>query len=117
MPRAPICRKSTKARNICWANKGKPLNDLPKHMFNAGLDWDVNDQLSLWSQLNYRGKTVGNNQTPAYTFVDVGAVYNYSDAIKLSTGIYNVANKNVQDDGNDWVLDGRRYSFALNYKF
>lgn len=98
-------------------NKGKPLNDLPKHMFNAGLDWDVNDQLSLWSQLNYRGKTVGNNQTPAYTFVDVGAVYNYSDAIKLSTGIYNVANKNVQDDGNDWVLDGRRYSFALNYKF
>ena len=89
-------------------------------MFNAGLDWDFNDQLYLWTQLNYRGKTVGDtdgDKTPAYTFVDVGAVYKYSDQFQLSTGVYNVANKNVLKDGNDWVLDGRRYSFALNYKF
>lgn len=100
--------------------EGKPLNDIPKHMFNAGVDWDVNDQVLLWSQLNYRSKTVGNTsdeKTPAYTFVDLGAVYKYSDQLQLSTGVYNVANKNVQDDGNAWVLDGRRYSFALNYKF
>lgn len=100
--------------------EGKPLNNLPKHMFNAGLDWDFNDQLYLWTQLNYRGKTVGDtdgDKTPAYTFVDVGAVYKYSDQFQLSTGVYNVANKNVLKDGNDWVLDGRRYSFALNYKF
>jgi len=100
--------------------EGKPLNDIPKHMFNAGLDWDVNDKLLLWSQLNYRGKTVGNTsdvQTPEYTFVDVGAVYKYDEKLQFSTGIYNVTNKNVLEDGNSWVLDGRRYNFALNYKF
>ena len=100
--------------------KGKPLNDIPKHMFNAGLDWDINDNLLLWSQLNYRGKTVGNTsnvKTPEYTFVDVGAVYKYDQKLQFSTGIYNVTNKNVLEDGNSWVLDGRRYNFALNYKF
>lgn len=99
------------------ANKGQPLNDLPKHMFNVGLDWDINDQWLLWTQLNYRGKTVGDTETPDYTFIDVGAVYNYSDAIKFSTGVYNLQNKNVLEDGNSWVLDGRRYSFAVNFKF
>lgn len=100
--------------------EGKPLNDIPKHMFNAGLDWDVNDKLLLWSQLNYRGKTVGNTsdvQTPEYTFVDVGAVYKHDEKLQFSTGIYNLTNKNVLEDGNSWVLDGRRYNFALNYKF
>ncbi len=100
--------------------EGKPLNDIPKHMFNAGLDWDVNDKLLLWSQLNYRGKTVGNTsdvQTPEYTFVDVGAVYKHDEKLQFSTGVYNLTNKNVLEDGNSWVLDGRRYNFALNYKF
>ncbi len=107
----------TNSEQKTGANKGKPLNDLPKHMFNAGLDWDVNDQWLLWTQLNYRGKTVGDNATPDYTFVDLGAVYKYSDKLKLSTGIYNVQNKNVLEDGNDWVLDGRRFSFAVNLSF
>ncbi len=100
--------------------EGKPLNDIPKHMFNAGIDWDVNDKLLLWSQLNYRGKTVGNTsdvQTPEYTFVDVGAVYKHDEKLQFSTGVYNLTNKNVLEDGNSWVLDGRRYNFALNYKF
>lgn len=107
----------TQSEQKTGANQGKPLNDLPKHMFNAGLDWDLNDQWLLWTQLNYRGKTVGDNATPAYTFVDLGAVYNYSDDLKFSTGIYNVGNKNVLDDGNAWVLDGRRFSVAVNLKF
>jgi outer membrane receptor for ferrienterochelin and colicins len=101
-------------------NKGKPLNDMSKHMFNAGLDWDVNDQIALWTQLNYRGKTIGTSagvQTPAYTFVDLGAVYKYDDKLQFSTGVYNIANKNVSDDGNSSVLDGRRYNFAMNLKF
>ncbi len=102
------------------ANKGNPLNDIPKHMFNAGLDWDINDQVYVWSQLNYRGETAGNSddeKTPSYTFVDLGAVYKHNDQLQFSTGVYNLANKNVVEDGNEYVLDGRRYSFALNYKF
>ncbi|MCK7608294.1 TonB-dependent receptor [Acinetobacter portensis] len=102
------------------ADKGKPLNDISKHMFNVGLEWDINDQWLLWTQANYRSKTIGNadgEQRPGYTFVDLGAVYKYSDQLQFSTGIYNVANKNVLDDGNSWVLDGRRYSVAMNFKF
>lgn len=106
--------------------EGYSLNAVPKHMFNAGLDWDVSDQVSLWTQLNYRGKTeshsvksgvVTTTETKAYTFVDLGALYKYDDQLEFSTGIYNLANKNVVDDGNSYVLDGRRYSFAMNFKF
>ncbi len=101
-------------------HQGKPLSDIPKHMFNAGLDWELNDQVLLWSQLNYRGETAGTTggvKTPSYTFVDVGAVYKHDDKLQFSTGIYNLANKNVVDDGNSSVLDGRKYSFAMNLKF
>lgn len=108
--------------------KGYSLNAIPKHMFNAGLDWDINDQFSVWTQLNYRGDTeshsynartnlVTTTETKSYTFVDVGGLYKYDDQLEFAAGIYNVANKNVQDDGNAWVLDGRRYSFAINFKF
>lgn len=102
------------------ANKGKPLNDIPKHMFNAGLDWDVNEKLFLWSQVNYRGETIGDSdgdKTPSYSFIDLGAVYKYDEKLQFSTGIYNLANKNVVDSGNASVLDGRKYSFAVNMKF
>lgn len=102
------------------ARKGKQLNDLSKHMFNAGIDWDVTSSFLLWTQANYRGKTAGNSsdvKTPSYTFVDLGAVYKYDKNLSFNAGIYNVANKNVLDDGNSNVLDGRRYSVAMNMKF
>ncbi len=105
--------------------KGKPLNDISKHMFNAGLDWDVTSKLVLWTQANYRGKTAGSvssdgssiTKTPSYTFVDLGLVYKYDKKLQFSSGVYNIGNKNVLDDGNSSVLDGRRYSFAMNMKF
>ncbi len=100
--------------------EGKPLNDIPKSMFNAGLDWDVSDKIFLWTQLNYRGETSGSNNgvsTKAYTFVDLGAVYKYDSRLEFAAGVYNLTNKNVIDDGNSSVLDGRRYSIAMNVKF
>lgn len=104
------------------ANKGNPLNDISKHMFNAGLDWDVTSKFLLWTQANYRGKTSGtstdaNDKTPSYTFIDLGTVYKYDNKLQFSAGIYNLTNKNVLDDGNSNVLDGRRYSVAMNLKF
>src|SRR5690606_10375630 len=35
---------------------GRPLNKLPRHLFNLGLDWQPNDQLNGWARLSYRGK-------------------------------------------------------------
>lgn len=100
--------------------KGKQLNDLSKHMFNAGVDFDVTSKLLLWTQANYRGKTAGNSsdvKTPSYTFVDLGGVYKYDKKLSFNAGVYNIANKDVTDDGNSNVLDGRRYSVAMNLKF
>ena len=118
----------TKSEQKSGDLKGYSLNAVPKNMFNAGLDWDLNDQVSLWTQLNYRGKTeshsyssstkaVTTTETKSYTFVDVGTVYKYDDKLEFAAGIYNVANKNVVEDGNSYVLDGRRYSIAMNVKF
>ncbi|OUY09050.1 TonB-dependent receptor domain-containing protein [Acinetobacter populi] len=108
----------TDSKQKSGASKGEPLNDMPKHMFNAGLDWELNDQWSFWTQANYRGKEVSGDGDPAYTFVDLGAVYKYSNNLKFTGGIYNVANKDVTtEDGYSYILDGRRYSIAMNMKF
>ncbi len=37
--------------------KGQPLNKMPKHMLNIGLDYDVSDRWNTWMDYNYRGKT------------------------------------------------------------
>lgn len=111
------------------ANAGKPLNDIPEHMFNVSLDWRATAQWNLWTQLNYRGKTSGRTTNasgsatndvryPAYTFMDIGAVYDVTKDVKLRFGVYNVTNKTVTpEDGFAYVLDGRRYSVALNLRF
>lgn len=106
------------------SSKGDPLNDISKHMFNAGIDWDVTSKLMIWTQANYRGKTAGSRTNgvmqydKAYTFIDTGAVYNYSKDLKFTAGIYNLANKEVLPvDGYQSILDGRRYSVAMNLKF
>ncbi|RXK13139.1 TonB-dependent receptor [Halarcobacter mediterraneus] len=107
------------------SNEGKPLNNVSEHMFNAGLDWDATGKLNLWTQVNYRSKTAGSvsrsgelNRQPSYTFADVGLVYEIAKNISLKAGIYNLTNKEVTtEDGYDYILDGRRYSFAMNIKF
>ncbi|WP_418186302.1 TonB-dependent receptor domain-containing protein [Aliarcobacter vitoriensis] len=102
-------------------NKGRPFTDSPKHMFNAGLDWDVTSKLLLWTQLNYNGKTSGSVpqgggdlglEKRAYTLVDLGGVYNYDKKLQFTAGVYNIANRT-----NERNLDGRRFSVAMNMKF
>lgn len=35
---------------------GNPLNQMPEHMFNLGLDWKPTDKLNGWMKVTYRGK-------------------------------------------------------------
>lgn len=103
--------------------KGQPLNNISKHMFNAGIDWDVTSKLMLWTQANYRSETTGSPERFAqkyqpYTFVDLGAVYNYDKKLKFTAGAYNIGNKELDTSGAlPRVLDGRRYSVAMDLKF
>ncbi|GGY73015.1 TonB-dependent receptor domain-containing protein [Marinobacter zhanjiangensis] len=103
---------------------GEPLNKIPKHMANAGLDWQSTNRLNLWLDANYRGETTDylsrtsmDDGTPDYTFVDVGMVYQLNDSARVKAGLYNVADKEVTNDTYGVVLDGRRVNLGLTVDF
>ncbi|MCT7480859.1 TonB-dependent receptor domain-containing protein [Aliarcobacter cryaerophilus] len=115
------------------ARKGEAFTDSPKHMFNAGLDWDVTSKLLLWTQVNYNGETGGSPagqqgslglKKKPYTLVDLGGVYNFDKKLQFSAGVYNIANKQNEDPYQSDLnrtdqrnIDGRRFSVAMNMKF
>lgn len=114
----------TKSEQKSGEFKGKPLNKMPKHMLNIGLDYDISDTWNTWADYNYRGKTSDylsrtsmGKGTPGYGTFDIGAVYKATDKLSLTTGIYNLANKEVTNGDYDIVLDGRRYTVGMNIKF
>ncbi len=104
--------------------KGKPLNKMPKHMANLGLDWNYNEQLNYWGKMNFRSKTSDYvsrtsmaDGTPAYTFVDAGISYKPNKNVQVVGGVYNIFDKRVNYDHYGTTLDGRRYNIGLTYKF
>lgn len=104
--------------------KGEPLNKIPKHMFNASLDWQQSEQLNLWMQGNYRGKTTDymgrtsmSDGTPGYGFVDAGLVYQLTPSARVKAGVYNLLDKEVTNDDYGVVLDGRRLNMGLTVDF
>jgi outer membrane receptor for ferrienterochelin and colicins len=114
----------TSSEQKSGALKGKALNQMPRHMLNATLDWQTTEQLDSWARLNYRGKTSDylgrttmSDGTPSYTFVDVGGTYQVTKNLKLLAGIYNVFDKEVDYADYQTVLDGRRYTVGLDLSF
>lgn len=104
--------------------KGDPLNKIPEHMANVGLDWQATSLLNLWIDGNVRGKTsdfLGRDQmddgTPGYGFVDVGMNYQLTDTARVKAGFYNVGDKEVTSDTYGVVLDGRRLNLGLAIDF
>src|SRR5690606_41987588 len=95
---------------------GEPLNQLPRHMFNLGLDWNPSDQINAWTKLTFRGKesdpTTGPSSSslvaPSVTLVDLGGSYKLNKTTTLYAGIYNVFDKEVYYDDYGYVEDGRR---------
>ncbi|WP_435945646.1 ligand-gated channel protein [Dryocola sp. BD586] len=103
---------------------GKPLNKMPKHMFNSTLDWQATPDVGFWSRLNLRGKTSEYlsrtsmaQSTPSYTLVDVGLRYNANKDMTVSAGVYNVFDKTIDYENYETILDGRRYTVGLTYNF
>lgn len=103
---------------------GKPLNKMPKNMFNTTLDWQVTRDIGAWGRLNFRGntseylsRTSMSKGTPSYTQLDIGLRYNASKNMLISAGVYNVLDKQIDYDTYDTVLDGRRYTVGMTYSF
>ncbi|WP_313106417.1 TonB-dependent receptor domain-containing protein [Stutzerimonas nitrititolerans] len=99
---------------------GKPFNNLPKHMFNVGLDWRTSDALSFWTKARYKSKTVSDEdlqQRPAYTLVDLGGLYRVSENMDVYAGLYNVFDKEVSSTDYGKTLDGRRLNVGVALSF
>ncbi|MGO2137296.1 TonB-dependent receptor domain-containing protein [Marinobacter sp.] len=104
--------------------KGEPLNKIPKHMLNAGLDWQTTALLNLWLDGNVRGETsdsLGRKSmdegTPGYGFVDAGLTYQLNESARVKAGVYNIGDKKVTNDTYGVVLDGRRLNLGLTVDF
>lgn len=104
--------------------KGEPVNRLPRHRFNTTVNWDPKDSLNVWGRMNYYGESSRGQSrnsmlgtVPSYTFVDVGLRYNLTEDTTFYTGIYNLFDKQVDDDTYDKVMDGRRYQAKISMKF
>jgi outer membrane receptor for ferrienterochelin and colicins len=104
---------------------GNPLNQMPEHMFNLGLDWKPTDKLNGWMKVTYRGKESDPTQgisssttmAPSATYVDLGGSYDVNKNVTVYAGIYNIFDKQVRYDDYGYVEDGRRYWLGMNVKF
>jgi len=104
------------------SNKGKPLNDTPRHMINASVDYAVTEPLSLWGHANMRGKSEqagrsGMTVTPSFTLVDLGANYQLSKNWKLGAAVYNLFDRDINKDDYNRTYDGRRYWLSISADF
>lgn len=110
----------TETEQVTGDDAGEPLNDIPRRMTNISLNWDATSKITTWAQYNYRGDihTSSTTRLPSYEFTDLGLVYKATENLNLKAGIYNVMNTVVtEEDGYNTVLDGRRITAGLNYKF
>ncbi|WP_334319495.1 TonB-dependent receptor [Termitidicoccus mucosus] len=102
------------------ANKGKPLNAMPKHHANGTLGWDVTPDVSAWVRGAWYGtqwRDVGDDYK-AYALFDIGAAWSINPWVKLNVGIYNLFNKELHDtDIYSTISDNRRLWAGLNINF
>ncbi|MDD9725210.1 TonB-dependent receptor [Roseovarius sp. SK2] len=103
---------------------GQPFSDVPKHIFNVGLDWQATQDLALWADATYRSEAFTNGfsrgagtRTPPYTLVDIGANYDFTDSVRGHLTVYNAFDKTIQDATYNKTLDGRHYYFGVTKTF
>ncbi|NYT22611.1 TonB-dependent receptor [Alcaligenaceae bacterium] len=98
---------------------GQALNNTPRHMFNVGLDYQLNNDLKLWTKTKYKSKSIdgGTDEIPAYTIVDLGATYRFSKNVLGFAGIYNALDKQIDSNEYGKHLDGRRYYAGLTIEY
>lgn len=104
-------------------NKGKPLNRTPKQKFNTQLDWNLTQELDLWTKVAYYGVETTTDRSgkkieyPGYTFWDVGASFQINKNAKVYGGVYNLFDKDVSNDDFGKTLEGRRYFIGTEINF
>ncbi|WP_420065612.1 TonB-dependent receptor [Pectobacterium colocasium] len=102
----------THTEQIGGSNPGAPFNNTAKHMANARLNWQINEQWNSWLAAEYRGKTprftsnYGNltdvqklvanergSDIKAWTVVNMGASYKVTKSVTLNGTVNNLLDK------------------------
>lgn len=104
---------------------GNPLNQLPKHMLNLGMNWRPIEPLDTWIKVTYRGQesdptqgiSASSTMAPSSTFVDLGGSYSVTKTTRVYAGIYNLFDKDVFYEDYGYVADGRRFWLGVNTTF
>jgi len=112
--------------------RGLPLDNTPKHSASGKLNWMVNDSLSAYTRVAYKGKQIwanprnGDNRNTyrtrgGYTTIDFGTTYKFNPNVSLNFAILNIGNEigeRVDTNGGSWTVeDGRRFWTNLNITF
>ena len=112
--------------------RGLPLDNTPKHSASGKLNWIVNDRLSAYTRVAYKGKQIwanprnGDNRNAyrtrgGYTTVDLGTTYKVNPNVSLNFAVLNIGNEigeRVNTNGGSWTVeDGRRFWTNLNITF
>lgn len=114
-----------KTKVTSGAKKGSALNRIPEHNFNIKADWQATPQANLWAKASFHGKEAGTigrggkvgTEYKSYTLLDIGASYQFNRDISIYGGVYNITNKDVNDDQHGKNLEGRRYWMGINVDF
>ena len=117
----------TETKQLSGEYAGQPLNQQPKHLISARLDYDFTHDISPWLRVYYRGKTsehyAGNSRSsmtegyPSYSLVDLGVNFSLTPKVKLNTSVSNLFDKYIDSDTYGGNVDGRRYNVSLTYNF
>lgn len=102
------------------ANKGQPLNNMPKHHLNGRLACDVTKTINVWIYGAWFGKEERVNATAykAYALFDIGANWNINRNLSLSLGVYNLFDKELHDTTiYSTISDNRRVWAGVNFTF
>lgn len=95
-------------------NKGLQLNDTPEHIVNASINWQVADNVNLWTRGEYRSERsrylgqsnlTGNNKIiqdtlgdyKGYSLFHMGANFNVTSNWDVGVGLYNIFDKDFTD--------------------
>ncbi|EKE82916.1 ligand-gated channel protein [Idiomarina xiamenensis] len=105
--------------------QGEPLNQLPKHLLQTNLNWQISDAWQSWVRLHFRGEesqpttgpSSGSLVAPSYTLADLGVNYRINNDWKLGVGIYNLFDKDITEQAYGYVEDGRRLWLSLAWDF
>lgn len=124
------------------ANKGQPLNNTSRHVFNTRLNWHYSQDLGLWAQHSYNSERFRDNDVAgtntkallgnykAYHMLNLGADYKVNKSLTVNMAINNLLDKDfakypgvisdgVASNAPEYVgnFERRRLWISANYTF